>query len=95
MIRNVLKRENICITWAAIKNVIRQYEMGNFRAIQPVEENARAFKGLSNKELGIIQELFHKDHTKSVCEVQKVLEQNGYKASKKAIDAAGFCLLKS
>ena len=29
----------------------------------------RAFKGLSNKELGIIQELFHKDQTKSVCEV--------------------------
>ena len=26
--------------------------------------------------------------------MQKVLEQNGYKASKKAIDAAGFCVLK-
>ena len=97
-IRNVLKRENICVTWAAIKNVIRQHEIGNFRAIQSVEESVSVFKGLSNKELGIIKELFDKDHTKSAREVQKVLEQNGYKASistiKKAIDAAGFCASK-
>ena len=75
-----------------MKNVIRQYEIGSLRAIQSVEESVRAFKGLSNKELGIIQDFFDKDHTKSAREVQKVLEQNGYKASKKAIDAAGFCV---
>ena len=66
MIGNVLKREYICITWAAINHVTRQYEIGNLRAIQSVEESVRSFKGLSNKEIGIIQELFPKDHTKSV-----------------------------
>ena len=94
-IQSVLKKENVYVSWAAVKNVINQYEIGNFRAVENTEKKEFSFKKLTNNDLKIIKNTFEKDFTTSAREVRRILEEHGTVISlatvKRVIYAAGYC----
>ena len=83
------------VTWAAVKNVISQYEIGNFRAVKETRDKELSFKKVTNNDLSIIRETLEKDYTTSARGVMRILESHGTVISlttvKKPISAAGYC----
>lgn len=93
-IRRALESDNIFVSWNAVKNVINQYVVGNFRPFQAVCEDKASFKVLKAKDLNLIHSTLKNDCNTSSTELHKKLQNEGVdvglKTVKRAIDVAGF-----
>ena len=94
-IQNELKKYGVFVTWAAVKNVITQHEIGNLRVVQKTAKKHLVFKTLTNNDLKIIQDNLEKDFTTSARELKRKLERQGRELSlntvRRAVRATGYC----